>query len=88
MVAIILVNWNGKVVTLDCLASLQRVDAPNPVVVDALRRRFRDAIRAAYSDVILFFAEKRFAGGNNAGIARALRKREYILLLTTHCRGT
>ncbi len=87
MVAIILVNWNGKVVTLDCLASLQKVDAPDVriVVVDnASQDGSVDAIRAAYPgvDLVVLPENRRFAGGNNAGIAHALAQgAEYILLL-------
>jgi hypothetical protein len=85
--AVILVNWNGKDVTLECLASLQNVNYPNLhvcVVDNGSRDGSVEAIRSAHPSVeILPLSEnRRFAGGNNAGIAHALAGgAAYILLL-------
>jgi GT2 family glycosyltransferase len=86
-VYVILVNWNGREVTLDCLASLRRVTYPalRTVVVDNASTDGSVAeIRARYPEVeVLVMAENlRFAGGNNAGMRHALSAgAEYILLL-------
>lgn len=84
---VILVNWNGRAVTLDCLASLGRVLHPalRVLVVDnASTDGSVDAIRAAHPGVeILQMQENlRFAGGNNAGMRHALAAgAERIVLL-------
>jgi GT2 family glycosyltransferase len=77
MVAIILVNWNGKEVTLDCLKSLSSLETPHVkvVVVDnGSADGSVEAIRAAHPGVEILAQKEnlRFAGGNNAGIAHAL----------------
>jgi GT2 family glycosyltransferase len=85
--AVILVNWNGKDVTLECLASLQKIDYPNLqvlVVDNGSIDGSVDAIRSAYpsTGILALPINRRFAGGNNAGIAQALAAgAEYILLL-------
>jgi len=85
--AVILVNWNGKDVTLECLASLSRVTYPNLyvcVVDNGSRDGSVEAIRSGYPsvDILALTENRRFAGGNNAGIAHALAGgAAYILLL-------
>jgi GT2 family glycosyltransferase len=74
---IVLVNWNGKDVTLDCLASLHAVTYPDRkiIVVDnASTDGSADAIAQRYPDVQLLQQQEnlRFARGNNAGIRYAL----------------
>jgi GT2 family glycosyltransferase len=76
-VAVILVNWNGREVTLDCLRSLHMVKGPplHILVVDnASSDGSVEAIRREYPEVELLCQERnlRFAGGNNVGIRRAL----------------
>lgn len=76
---IILVNWNGRAVTLDCLASLRRVKHPSfrvLVVDNASTDGSAAAIRAEYPEVEVLEmpANLRFAGGNNAGIRHALAR--------------
>ena len=75
-VVVIVVNWNGKDVTLDCLASLQRVHAPAPHILVVDNGSTDDsvtAIRSQYPAVELLALNenRRFAGGNNAGIQKA-----------------
>jgi GT2 family glycosyltransferase len=87
-VAVIVLNWNGKALTLDCVRSLLEVRTPNveTVVVDnastdgsteAVREVFGDRVTLLVNDDNLGFAE-----GNNVGIRHALeRGAEFVLLL-------
>lgn len=87
LVSIVVVNWNGKQITLDCLKSLQAIEYPRVqvIVVDNNSQDgSADAIRSSFPDVTVMPMDDnlRFAGGNNAGIARALSEgSEYVLLL-------
>jgi len=86
-VSVILVNWNGRNDTLECLHSLAKVSyAPMHIImvdnasaddsVDAVKREFPSV------EVIPNKTNLRFAGGNNIGIKHALeRGSDYILLL-------
>ena len=84
---IVVLNWNGREDTLACLRSLQPVrgaDADVLVVDNGSEDGSEDAIRSAHPDVdfLQTGANLGFAGGNNAGIARALeRGAEAVLLL-------
>jgi GT2 family glycosyltransferase len=84
---IILVNWNGKDVTLDCLASLANVTYPSfkTLVVDnASTDGSVECIRSAFpeTEVLPLPENRRFAGGNNAGIRHALMHgAEFVVLL-------
>lgn len=84
---IILLNWNGWRDTLNCLASLDRLEYRNYWVLvvdncssdDSVNR-----IRASYPDVPVIQTGKNlgFAGGNNVGIRHALGEgAEYVWLL-------
>ncbi len=85
-VTAVLVNWNGRDVTLECLRSLCKVEYRpfRTIVVDnASSDGSVEAIRSEFPEVeILAQAENlRFAGGNNAGIARALDTGADLVLL-------
>ncbi len=86
-VYIIVLNWNGKNDTLECLHSLQQVTYPNfrVVVVDnASSDCSVDAIREKFPSVQIISNKEnlRFAGGNNVGIRYALDYgADYVLLL-------
>jgi GT2 family glycosyltransferase len=87
-VAVIVLTWNGKALTLACLDSLAGVQWPNleVVIVDnASSDGTVEAIRAGFGDrftVLVNEANLGFAGGNNVGIGHALRAgRDYVLLL-------
>jgi GT2 family glycosyltransferase len=87
LVAVILVNWNGKDLTADCLSSLRRVTYTNfrvLVVDNASSDGSVTALQRSYPevDILPLPSNRRFAGGNNAGIARALAaEAEFIVLL-------
>src|SRR5689334_14605179 len=87
-IAIIVLNWNGRDLTLDCLRSLEGVTTPNlcTILVDnassdgsveAVRRRYHDRVT-----IIQNADNLGFAAGNNVGIKKALDDgADYILLL-------
>ena len=86
LVYIVIVNWNGRDITLDCLASLSAVTYANfrTVVVDnASSDGSAEAIRNRYPgvEVLPMQENRRFAGGNNAGIRHALSHGADLLLL-------
>ena len=86
-ISIILLNWNGKKDTLECLASLQKVRYPNfqAIVVDnGSTDGSVAAIRAAHphTPILENGSNLGFAGGNNPGIEWAIRHHaEWVLLL-------
>lgn len=78
-VAVIILNWNGWEDTLDCLASLERLDYLNyeVVVVDNGSTDGSEIkIRDAYPGITVLRTGENlgFASGNNAGIRYALEK--------------
>ena len=87
LVAIIIVNWNGKQVTSECLQSLRAVDYSsfNVYVVDnASSDGSVDEIARSFPEVRLIQStENRFyAGGNNYGFQIAKQdKPEFVLFL-------
>lgn len=86
-VRIIVLNYNGLRLTLDCLASLYLMDYPafRVIVVDnGSTDGSADAVRAAFpqAEVIETGENLYWAGGNNAGIKAALDSgAEYALLI-------
>ncbi|HEX9657184.1 MAG TPA: glycosyltransferase family 2 protein [Bacteroidota bacterium] len=86
-VFIVIVNWNGREVTLDCLRSLKKLtyreftiivvdNASSDGSVESLRSKFPDIIVLEQSNNL------RFAGGNNVGIKYAMEHgAEAVLLL-------
>jgi GT2 family glycosyltransferase len=87
LVYIILVTWNGKEVTLDCLASLRNIDYRNTIVVlvdNASSDGTAEAVRERFPQTVILENDTnlRFAGGNNVGIRYALDAgAQHILLL-------
>lgn len=87
LVYIIILNWNGKQDTIECLDSLQKITYRNSEIcvvdngstdgsVAVLRKNFPDL------KIIANKANVRFARGNNIGIEYALKQgAEYVLLL-------
>jgi GT2 family glycosyltransferase len=87
-VAVIVLSWNGKELTLDCLRSLATIETPGValIVVDnASSDGSVEAIRDAFGDrveLIVNDGNLGFAGGNNVGIKHALKGgADYVLLL-------
>jgi len=84
---VVVLNWNGRDDTLECLASLARVTYPSVsvlVVDNGSSDGSQEAIRRRYPEVALLEtgSNLRFAGGNNAGIRFALdRGADQIVLL-------
>lgn len=86
LVYIVLVNWNGKAVTLECLDSLAKVSYPNfavLVVDNASVDGSVQAIREHHPNVVVLQqpTNLRFAGGNNAGIRYALERNADMVCL-------
>lgn len=85
--AVIVLNWNNKADTIDCLRSLEGVRYPcfEAVVVDnGSTDGSAAALRDAFPGLRIIETGKNlgFAGGNNAGIKDALaRGFDYVLLL-------
>ncbi|MCF7852389.1 MAG: glycosyltransferase family 2 protein [Simkaniaceae bacterium] len=85
-VAVLILNWNGKEDTLECLASLDRQTYRNihPIVVDngSVDDSCR-AIREAYPAITLIenHANLGFAEGNNVGIRFALEHNYAFIFL-------
>jgi GT2 family glycosyltransferase len=85
-VYIVILNWNGKEDTLQCLHSVQEVDYSRYrvlVVDNASDDGSVDAIRAAFPAVELVVNESNlgFAAGNNEGMRYALQRGADCLLL-------
>ncbi|WP_022948506.1 glycosyltransferase family 2 protein [Methylohalobius crimeensis] len=84
---IVVLNWNGKDDTLECLDSVYRVDYPNfkVVVVDnGSEDGSAEAIRERFNKVHLIETGSNlgYAGGNNVGIRYALNQgTEFVFIL-------
>ncbi|MDF1497840.1 MAG: glycosyltransferase family 2 protein [Patescibacteria group bacterium] len=86
-VYIIVLNWNGKKDTLECLESLKNIDYKNYKII-VVDNNSQDGsvseIKKKYFKTIVIENENNlgFAGGNNIGIKYATEnKADYILLL-------
>ena len=87
LVYIILINYNSKVHTIECLESLSELNYINYriIIVDnnSIDNDF-DKVKSKYNNVYIINNKKNygFAGANNIGIKYALdNKADYILLL-------
>lgn len=89
LVAIVILTWNQRDLTLDCLRSLGELDYPGDrleiIVVDnGSSDGTAEAILGDYSSVVLLENDENlgFAEGNNIGIGYALQgKADYVMLL-------
>lgn len=86
-IAVVILNWNGREDTLECLASTTRIDYPSYEIVVVDNGSIDGsvaAIREAYPTVTIIETGRNlgYAGGNNVGIRWALGKHfDSILLL-------
>lgn len=86
-VVVLLLNWNGKTDTLECLASFNKIHYENYSVVVIDNGSSDDsvaAIKAAFPEYVLIEtgANYGYAGGNNYGLRWALEHAaDYVLLL-------
>ena len=86
-VVIVVLNWNGKCVTAECLASLKEVDYSNYEILlvdNGSTDRSQEYFRAHYPEITLLENEMNlgFAEGNNVGIRYAMNgQADYVLLL-------
>lgn len=85
---VVILTWNGRDLTLDCLRSLEKISTPHTtlmVVDNASQDGTVAAIRERYGDRVVVVengANLGYAAGNNAGITRALADgADFILLL-------
>lgn len=84
---IVVLKWNGKRVTGECLASLKEIDYSNYEIVlvdNGSTDGSQEYFRAQYAEIALLENEMNlgFAEGNNVGIRHAMNGRaDYILLL-------
>lgn len=82
-----MLNWNGKNDTLECLASIGKMDYPNLDVIlvdNGSQDGSVAAIQREFPEVMIVETESNlgFASGNNMGIRHALRNgAEYALVL-------
>ncbi len=87
-VAIVVLTWNGKSLTMACLESLARVDYTNARIILVDNGSTDGTVaeaRAVYGDRIAIVENPSnlgFSRGNNEGIRRALEERaDFVLLL-------
>ena len=85
-VNIFVLNWNGRDITLDCLASLEKVTYSNANVIVIDNGSTDDSvasIKEKYpeTDIIEFPTNLGFAGGNNAGFQSTANKADYTIIL-------
>jgi len=87
LVYIVVLTWNGRADTLECLQSLRHLTYSNArilVVDNASEDGTADAVRSSFpaTELIVNNSNLRFAQGNNAGIEYSLeRGADYVLLL-------
>jgi len=86
-VVIIILNWNGKEDTIECLGSLNHITYPNYEIIlvdNGSMDGSVECFRGLYPEIEIIENEDNFgfAEGNNVGIRRALDKdSKYVLLL-------
>jgi len=83
-VGLIILNWNGKADTLQCLKSLPQFQGETIVVDNGSSDDSAQAIRSSFPNITLIETGRNlgYAGGNNPGIEHALKKgHEFIFLL-------
>jgi len=87
-VAVVVLNWNGRELTLDCIRSLLEIPTPGVEIIlvdNASSDGTVDAVSAEFGGRVTLIVNDDnlgFAGGNNVGIRHALEGgAEFVLLL-------
>lgn len=92
-VYVVILGWNGRELTLDCIRSVLEIDYPNFVVLvvdnhssdgspDAIRKEFQTEIASGKILLVENSENLGFARGNNVGMELALKRgADYVLLL-------
>ncbi|MBX7151941.1 glycosyltransferase family 2 protein [bacterium] len=92
-VYVVILGWNGRELTLDCVRSVLKVEYPNFIVLvvdnhssdgspDAIRKEFQAELSSGKLLLVENSANLGFARGNNIGMELALKKgADYVLLL-------
>jgi GT2 family glycosyltransferase len=86
-IAIIILNWNGKEDTIECLESLKQITYPNYEILIVDNHSTDGSVecfRERYPDVEILENEKNlgYAEGNNVGIRKVMERGvDYVLLL-------
>ncbi len=82
---VVILNWNGKCDTIACLDSLQKSEAPFDIVVvdNGSEDNSAAAISKRFPGVMVLETGQNlgYAGGNNIGIASALKQGSDLVLL-------
>lgn len=87
LVYIIILNWNGKEDTIECIDSVKKIDYPNYKIIIVDNGSVDDSVKIfkkKYPKIKIIQNKKNlgYAEGNNVGIRYALRnKADYILIL-------
>jgi GT2 family glycosyltransferase len=89
LVWIVILNYNGAQITLNCVDSVLKIDYPNfrVIVVDNASTddsvvRFKEALTDPRVELLVNHKNEGYAGGNNPGIERALTAgADYIFIL-------
>jgi GT2 family glycosyltransferase len=86
-VTVIILNWNGKADTVECLGSFEHVDYPNYEILlvdNASTDNSVELFKARYPGIKIMVnpINLGYAEGNNVGIRRAIEDRsDYIMIL-------
>src|SRR5690349_10083679 len=86
-IAVVILNWNGCKDTLECIASVRKIDYPEfeVIVVDnGSTDGSVDAFKRISPSITILETGRNlgYAGGNNIGIEEALRRRaQFVFLL-------
>ena len=88
-VCIVILNYNGAQITLNCVDSVLKIDYPNfrVMVVDNASTddsvtRFKEAFTDPRIELLINSENEGYAGGNNRGIERALAAgADYVVIL-------
>ncbi len=85
-IGVVILNWNGKEDTLNCLASFQESTYKNFELIVVDNGSTDDSVscvKEKFPDVTLLETSKNlgYAGGNNVGISYALKKNHAFVLL-------